>query len=205
MARMGFDIRQVIGSLQNHQQNEVTVAYSMLLHRRAPDPASQNEQNADAQVRIKHSKCELKTAILYPSLILCWMQESMDVHVQTSYTQPASSVQDNWALGFKVTSLTKIQQLLLQNLQSSNIVSLFIAVSGVTTANDGWCSKGSPQLECEMEENRSLQYEMPVVTSTTKLLSTCLTRRHQIRNSGDHLHHHLIKYYTVHSSYGYFW
>ncbi|KAH6779560.1 SNF1 kinase-like protein 10 [Perilla frutescens var. hirtella] len=77
MVQMGFDVREIIGSLQSHLQNEATVAYCMLLHRRAPDPASsQHEQNADAH------------------------RASMDIHVQT-YTQPASAVQNNWTLGFK--------------------------------------------------------------------------------------------------------
>lgn len=75
MVRLGFDVGEVMGSLQSHLQNEATVAYSILLHRRAADPATQHYQNTDAQ-------------------------ESMDIHVQT-YTKPAQPVQKNWTLGLK--------------------------------------------------------------------------------------------------------
>ncbi|KAL0359661.1 UNVERIFIED_CONTAM: SNF1-related protein kinase catalytic subunit alpha KIN10 [Sesamum angustifolium] len=74
MVQMGFDVREVMGSLQNHQQNEATVTYAMLLHSRDPAHVSQHDQN--------------------PETLAC-----MD-HVQT-YTQSASTGQNNWTLGFK--------------------------------------------------------------------------------------------------------
>ncbi|KAI3444277.1 hypothetical protein Pfo_000942 [Paulownia fortunei] len=74
MIQMGFDVHEVIGSLQNHLQNEATVTHSMLLHSRSPVHVSQHDQNLETQ-------------------------ECID-HVQT-YIQSVAPGQNNWTLGFK--------------------------------------------------------------------------------------------------------
>ncbi|KAK4412795.1 SNF1-related protein kinase catalytic subunit alpha KIN10 [Sesamum alatum] len=76
MVQMGFDVHEVIRSLQNHLQNEATVTYAMLLHSRYPAHVSRQDEN--------------------PETLACMEQD----HVQT-YTQSASPGQNNWTLGFK--------------------------------------------------------------------------------------------------------
>ncbi|KAL0404767.1 UNVERIFIED_CONTAM: SNF1-related protein kinase catalytic subunit alpha KIN10 [Sesamum radiatum] len=47
MVQMGFDVREVMGSLQNNLQNEATVTYAMLLHSRDPAHVSRHDQSPE--------------------------------------------------------------------------------------------------------------------------------------------------------------
>ncbi|KAL3841135.1 hypothetical protein ACJIZ3_025726 [Penstemon smallii] len=73
MNKLGFDVKEVIRSLQNHVKNEATVTYSMLLHSRSPGHISHNNENLEAL-------------------------ECMD-HLQT-YLQSDSLGKNYWTLGF---------------------------------------------------------------------------------------------------------
>ncbi|XP_073132041.1 SNF1-related protein kinase catalytic subunit alpha KIN10-like isoform X1 [Henckelia pumila] len=73
VVRMGFDVREVIGSLQNHLQNEATVTYTMLLHNRPPVQVANHIQN----------------------------QESLSTDNLQTYSESASHGQSNWTLGLK--------------------------------------------------------------------------------------------------------
>ncbi|KAL8493668.1 hypothetical protein ACS0TY_024741 [Phlomoides rotata] len=71
MVQMGFDVRGIIGSHQNHPQNEASVTYALLLHSRSPCHINQHDQNLETK--------ESRNHVL-------------------KYIQPVS---DNWTLGFK--------------------------------------------------------------------------------------------------------
>ncbi|KAK9065688.1 hypothetical protein SSX86_015089 [Deinandra increscens subsp. villosa] len=80
MDNMGFDVQEVIGSLNNLLQNQATVAYSILLHR-----------------RLNNRSCHRDN--LLGSLPL----EGMDR--RDVYVRPVFPVQGKWVLGFKSCSL----------------------------------------------------------------------------------------------------
>ncbi|XP_022872085.1 SNF1-related protein kinase catalytic subunit alpha KIN10-like isoform X2 [Olea europaea var. sylvestris] len=95
MIKLGFVIREVIGSLQNNLQNEATVTYRMLQHTRSPGP-----------VYCHHKILES---------IGC-----MD-HLQT-FLQTASPVESNWKLGFKSrASPRETMMSILKVFQSLNV------------------------------------------------------------------------------------
>lgn len=73
MVQMGFNGREVIGSLQNHLQNEATVTYTLLLHSRLPVQVSNHIQN----------------------------QESSSTDNLQTYSESVSHGQSNWSLGLK--------------------------------------------------------------------------------------------------------
>ncbi|KAG8372175.1 hypothetical protein BUALT_Bualt12G0039100 [Buddleja alternifolia] len=74
MVQAGFDIREIIGSLQNHEQNEAMVTYSILLHSRSPGHVSEHDENSDNLEYMDHGP---------------------------TYLQSLSDGQNNWTLGFK--------------------------------------------------------------------------------------------------------
>ncbi|THG14715.1 hypothetical protein TEA_015646 [Camellia sinensis var. sinensis] len=77
MAKMGFDIHEVIGSLQNGLENKATVTYYLL---------------ADSHFRVHHNYLKNELLELLPPV---------HVHPDETYTRPPAPVQKKWALGFQ--------------------------------------------------------------------------------------------------------
>ncbi|KAK4481785.1 hypothetical protein RD792_012696 [Penstemon davidsonii] len=61
MNKLGFDVNEVIRSLQNHVKNEATVTYSMLLHSRSPGRISHNNENLEALKCMNHLQTYLQS------------------------------------------------------------------------------------------------------------------------------------------------